>query len=373
VRPACGRGATLRHGRSIRMRRASGDGPHLFLLASLLLVRSASANCVGSTCPQTADATDLIVYTVATGGHDVAAPNYPCAKDWKDKVKFFFFTDELSAPAFAYRHGDGGDGKSPWKLVVVSNASVPEVCRPGNKDPRLLPFYSEAQCLSRDIKIRPHLYLPYFSKPAVSLYMDANSVIACRPLMPFMNLVMEPQKLDMGIFAFGRGLLGEAHYERNWAIDKASYRRQLAALNITMDTHHYSAAIPNRSGFDQRLLAQLTKYQAAEQELEMQRWITLYGKWILRRHNERTKYFNELWWQEFSTGMPRDQLSLQWCAATAARAVGFQWLRLNDSLRQHFSNLGRLKKYGSFYAERELGKIRNRSASARELKIEITL
>ena len=126
------------------------------VLSAMSQVRMAPAN--GH--PQAVSPTsDLVVYTVATGGQDAAAPNVPCAgplRDWKGRVDFVLFVDEMSAPALALHHGQPGR-ESPWRVVVISNDSLPHVCR--DKDPKLLPFYSEAQCLSRDIKLRPHRYL----------------------------------------------------------------------------------------------------------------------------------------------------------------------------------------------------------------------
>jgi len=60
---------------------------------------------------------------------------------------------------------------------------------------------------------------------------------------------------------------------------------------------------------------------------------------LIRKNNERVRYFNTLWWEEISTKCPRDQMSFGYCAWRAG--IKIKWFKgvIQDNkygiLRQH--------------------------------------
>ena len=302
----------------------------------------------------------LAVYTVSTGGYDVDAARLNGTAP-EAGVDFLFFCDAASCPAV-----EALGAATPWTA-----APLPPVWRNASKARRRRRpgaplddcvgrsfggFASGAQCLSRDVKLRPHRYLPGY---AASLYVDANvrverragngrragtselsrsatsksirlilgridgsrrtfeaelkglrrngrvgdlsSTQVERPVSP---LFAAFRAADLATFVFPRSLAGEADYV-------VRYLRRRLGLR---DEAHAAA-------LRRRVDAQARAYGAAGE--------TAYGKVVLRRHGFAACYFNERWWRELYAGVPRDQLSLLFAAGAAEARAGLARAALN--------------------------------------------
>lgn len=89
-------------------------------------------------------------------------------------------------------------------------------------------------------------------------------------------------------------------------------------------TDEAEAIIRAGKGKADAIHAQLAAYQADgwDTPARPQRVITN-GGFILRRHTERVKHFNELWHHEVQTRTLRDQMSLDYCAAKAELRIDY--------------------------------------------------
>jgi len=78
--------------------------------------------------------------------------------------------------------------------------------------------------------------------------------------------------------------------------------------------------------------AQLAAYQADgwDTDANPQRAITN-GGFMLRRHTERVKAFNEMWHKEVQTRTLRDQMSLDYCAAKVGLRIDYFQGNVNQS------------------------------------------
>jgi len=323
----------------------------------------------------------FVIFTVSTGGEDAITPNQPGWRCGSNRshitqgIDYVFFADALSYRGVSRAHiayenltrtsARAVKRKAPlnmWKLILLNGSLMPAVCRA--KLPHQLPFYSVAQCLSRHVKIRPESYLRAIGKYDASLYIDANTRMGCRPHRLLFEEHLLQSGADMAAFSFRRSIVDEAVWVRMWAIDRKSYRNLLTARNISHATTsrtwvatQFREAIVNvtlgssfrpatvfSTAFEQRVAEQVVKYATVEDIQPNSS--TIYGKYILRRHGYRSERFNELWWREFSAGVPRDQLSILYCSREAARDVGFRLKRLDKRLiNQYFFPLGRFRRY----------------------------
>lgn len=158
-------------------------------------------------------------------------------------------------------------------------------------------FTSGAACLSRDVKVRPHLYLGAY---AASLYVDANVRVDASPSPLLRGLGAR----DLAYFTFDRSLRAEGDYV-------FKYLKRRLGLKKPHHWGHLRKAVDD----------QIARYGTLD--------VTAYGKVLLRRHTFATCYFNERWWHELYTGLPRDQLSLEYAKTTAQTHVHLKAATLN--------------------------------------------
>ena len=89
---------------------------------------------------------------------------------------------------------------------------------------------------------------------------------------------------------------------------------------LTTRTSRFNSSAA-RAWLERTLSTQVARYKAHGDHMWNQ---TAYGKVILRRHSARTRAFGELWWREFTHGVPRDQLSFRYCARETGRQLGLR-------------------------------------------------
>lgn len=243
----------------------------------------------------------LAIFTVSTGGYDVDdVVDEPLPQDGID---FFLFCTTGSCPTLAET--------SMWHLREIKSVelleSFPEVIKDCETHMRPLgmPSLPSAQCLSRVPKIMSHIYFPDYTH---SMYVDANVRLSGGHLQGVFDH-LDQNGADYATFTFPRPVRQEA----NWVIE-------YLARTCKLDEDEKQRMAPL---FD-LLVANYSKNGDAD-------WgSTMYGKVLVRRHNEKTTLFNELWWHEFTSGAPRDQLSMRWCVREAERRLGFKYLRLGE-------------------------------------------
>lgn len=221
-----------------------------------------------------------------------------------------------------------------WKTVPLNNTQAflhAAACGAASR-PKGVPGLSSGQCLSRVPKLLPQLY--FGTEYTHTLFFDAARVIIVKdPIEVFAQL--DNADADFATFAFPQRLEDEA-------AEVKSYLTKLCGLNEVEERALEPALHP--------ILAKYAGAQHAEQEpwrhLENH---TMYGKVLLRRTGSRSENFNNLWWHEFTTGMPRDQFAMKWCvwkvsedtAASVANGTApkgerpFRWVSLGDEGREN--------------------------------------
>lgn len=204
-----------------------------------------------------------VVYTVITGRYDV--PSRMTTVLAGDDVDRILVTDDSQLTA---------DG---WHVLAIKVTGDP-------------------QQMSRDLKMRPHLHFPTYEK---SLYIDAN-VRVISPLTDYFRKVIRggPQLV---VYSFSRTLMGEAYWVEDYTQRK-----------------HWNIA---RQDAHEQVQKQVMRYLTKFPQLADPYPGVFYGKVILRLHDERTKRFGDLWFNEFQAGIHRDQLSFQYCALAVGLRV----------------------------------------------------
>jgi hypothetical protein len=118
----------------------------------------------------------------------------------------------------------------------------------------------------------------YFPEAEYTLYLDANIIIK----VPLKRLVSE-WLTDTDIALFG-------HSTRNCLFDEAN-----ECLRLELDN-------------DVVIKKQIERYLGFKKNAGLYQ-----GGVILRRHTNKIKQLNEMWWAEYCTGSKRDQISLPYC------------------------------------------------------------
>ncbi|KAJ1456604.1 hypothetical protein M885DRAFT_517439 [Pelagophyceae sp. CCMP2097] len=235
--------------------------------------------CVAAEAPHTGGL--RAVFTISTGGYDVASIS-DVAYDDEDGIDYLLFCDGGplgSCEQLRLR------AARRWRIVEVPLTAF-ESCG------------GDALCVSRDVKLRPHLYLD--PKYAKSIYVDANVRIVASPA-PLFGAV--GGGIDFASFEYDRGIKDEADHAYLYLRRAHRLRETKLAAKLRF-----------------RIRAQVKAYGKIPK--------TGYGKVLVRAHTTRTCKFSEVWWHEFANGVPRDQLSLLW-AAGAAKRHGFVRASLN--------------------------------------------
>ncbi|KAL1499395.1 hypothetical protein AB1Y20_011601 [Prymnesium parvum] len=228
-----------------------------------------------------------LVYTVSTGGYDVEPASELRLSDADMAgVDFIRFVDEQSLSKLAGR-------PSRWRSVSLNSSSSP-----ADRD--------APQRLSRDLKIRPHRF-PAVWRYDGSLYVDSNVRIHQRVWPLLYKLVLN--STDLAAYDFGRDLAGEAAWVRRYLLSRTVRFRSAEA----------------RAWLNHSLEQQVARYRRHGDHLWNR---TMYGKVLLRRHNACMRTFGDLWWQEYTNGVPRDQLSLRYCTREANRRCGLRFTSL---------------------------------------------
>lgn len=236
----------------------------------------------------------LLVYTVSTSGYDVDPSQEPrLARTATRGLDFVRFVDAESLARIGSRR------KSVWQTVLLNSSDAPAVESAQAFGASSLGL---AQRLSRDVKMRPHRY-PLLWQYEASLYIDAN-VQPREALLPLFGRVVNGST-DLATYTFPRSLDDEAAWVHRY---------------LTTRTSRFNSS-KSREWLDRTLASQLTRYKRHGDHLWNQ---TAYGKVILRRHSYRTVAFGELWWAEFTRGVPRDQLSFRFCARQTGRRHGLR-------------------------------------------------
>lgn len=152
-----------------------------------------------------------------------------------------------------------------------------------------LPTQAAPKRASRQYKQPSHLVFP---EAEATLWVDAQLVLLVDPL--------EILQRYQGEFT------GFRHHKRKRITDEAG------------------AIIRAGKGKADAIHAQLAAYQADgwDTDEDPQQAITN-GGFMLRRHTERVKAFNELWHHEVQTRTLRDQMSLDYCAARAGLTIDY--------------------------------------------------
>ena len=236
----------------------------------------------------------LLVYTVSTGGYDIdALSDLRLSRRAVQGIDFIRFVD---ADGLALLSGR----TYRWQTVLLNHSAGAAT---GGMSP--------AQRLSRDIKIRPHRYEIVWRYDA-SLYIDSN-VRVHQPVHPLFARVANGSA-DLGAYDFPRGLDGEAEWIRRY-------------LTLKQPRFNSTSA---QWWLNRTLKQQVARYKAHGDHMWNR---TMYGKVILRWHSARIRLFGELWWREYSLGVPRDQLSFRFCAREAHRRCGFRAFSLGHNGR----------------------------------------
>lgn len=273
-----------------------------------------------------------VVYSVSTGGYDLEKSSQAKQDNAmksggvsrqhlqtlrKPGIDFFFFCDMQSCAQARQLH--------PSATSIFTVVPIEEATSLGNLYSNVSARMSSAsklQRMSRFVKILPHR-IPLLAGYRVSLYIDANVLPSGSPLMPLLKQFDPSQggTVDLGFYDFQRSLEHEG--EHVGAIlaktrDGRAYLRSSSLMNFSVrdQIQEYQAA------FNTTLQPVPADYSAS----------TNYGKVIVRANNDRTKFFNERWWQEFCRGVPRDQLSYKYSMRVAELQVGLRALRLNEGM-----------------------------------------
>ena len=243
----------------------------------------------------------LAIFTVSTGGYDV--DDVVDEPPPQDGIDFFLFCTKGSCPTLA--------DTSIWHLREIQSAelleSFPAVLKEceAHMRPLGMPSLPSSQCLSRVPKIMSHIYLSEYTH---SMYVDANVRLSGQHLQGLFDH-LDQNGADYATFTLPRPIRQEADWVVNYL-----------AQTCKLDEDAKQRMVPL---FD-ALVANYSTNGDAD-------WgSTMYGKVLVRRHNEKTTLFNELWWREFTSGAPRDQLSMRWCVREAERRLGLEYLRLGE-------------------------------------------
>lgn len=216
-----------------------------------------------------------------------------------DDVDYLYFCDKLSCDQFRSGLADAaarGLDVPNWRVFNIETwKTLATDCAP-----------RDYHCWSRDLKLRPHRF-PRFQKYARSIYIDANVAVKSFP-KELLDTVRPgddaSDKADFAAFVFDRSAVDEGKYVKKYLVRRFHLRRP-----------------EHVAGLGAKLQVQMERYKHLNR--------TIYGKVLVRSHNMRTCLFNELWWREFTRGLPRDQLSLLWATERAGQLGGFRFTPLN--------------------------------------------
>ena len=251
-----------------------------------------------------------VVYTVSTGGYDVSSSTKAVPAAITRGTDFIRFVDSSSQAKLSSMRD-----RAPWRNVWLNDSTVDQ----GTQGFARL---TTAQWLSRDVKLRPHRY-PQIWRYASSIYVDSN-VIIHHDLDALFDRV-ENGSSDLAAYDFPRRLDDEANWVERYLLLKQSRR--------------FNSSGASRAALRAMLDEQVAHYKAHGDHLWNR---TMYGKVLVRRHGERARHFGECWWRELIRGVPRDQISMRFCAADSARRVGLRtsslgrWGRMGAKFWRYF-------------------------------------
>ncbi|KAL3925939.1 MAG: hypothetical protein SGPRY_003530 [Prymnesium sp.] len=260
-----------------------------------------------------------LVFTVSTGGYDLEGSEPALPAGARQGAEWIRLVDSLSFSLLASR-------ASLWRTVLLDASHLSPPLPPSHYAPSppassslassfssSLPLTSlalpqnsshlsaeSARRLSREIKIRPHRFSLVW-RYEISLYLDSN-VRVVQPLSPLFRLASTH---DLAAYDFPRPLDAEAAWVRRFL--------------TTKDPRFTTAAA--QEWLNRTLADQVGRYKRKGDHMWNR---TVYGKVILRRHTKCVHSFGEIWWQEYSSGVPRDQLSFRYSSREAARQCGLR-------------------------------------------------
>ena len=117
----------------------------------------------------------------------------------------------------------------------------------------------------------------------------------------------------VAVWRLNRGIEAEFKWQHDYFLEKLGFRRN----GVFNEQNHGLASI---------LGWQKARYLALGATVGEEMKKLLYGKVIIRHHSPATNFFNEVWWREFTLGLPRDQLSLLFSLLyTGTRHRGFRF------------------------------------------------
>ena len=248
--------------------------------------------------PAGPSAARVLVYTISTGGYDLQALTEPTGLAARS-ADFVRFVDAPTQLALA-------NVSTSWRIVPLDT----EFQAAAHAAAVSMSVLSAEQYLSRTFKIQPHRSSLVWSY-AQSIYVDANTRVY-GDVGAFAKKVLE--RVDLATFDFKRTLQSEAQYIREYLTHREPWAPRFRSesglewLNATLSR-------------------QMGLYQRSGDHL----WgRTMPGKVVFRRHNNRTAAFGDMWWREFTGGVPRDQLSLRWCAQESSRQTGLTVTSLGE-------------------------------------------
>jgi len=207
-----------------------------------------------------------VVFTVSTGIYDAPVE----IKNVEQGVDYILFTDKKDLR------------RETWEVILMETES-----------PLLL---------SRDIKASPEKFLP---RPyAKSLYIDGNVEITGPVAELFQQVGSEAEGADMAMFNLG-----------GWSKAPLS---SLGPWTMKFEMGEAKRYVENKK--DPRWSVSMVDDQVSRFRAEfpnIDNEVAYYGKVIVREHNNRTRNFGEIWYDEFKRGVPRDQLSLPYAMGKA--------------------------------------------------------
>ena len=152
----------------------------------------------------------------------------------------------------------------------------------GGWQPVYLPITNDsARRRAKGPKILAHQYLQnyYLQNYDYSLWIDGN----CSLLLPITDLLTYLDNAEIALF---RSPLGDCVYEHATLCREGNFDDDVGAFVLSAQVQRYKEmGFPAHAGF----------YE---------------GGVILRRHSERVRQWENIWWEEVRTGSVRDQISL---------------------------------------------------------------
>lgn len=255
-----------------------------------------------------ADTKRGVVYTISTGErgaidirgrrgdplNEIESETY--RRIMLEQFDYIWFCDSPMCQLLCGQHRFGPSGMSLWRLVHIDESAVPFL--QGLHDQ-----LGDAHLLSRSVKIMPHL-CPVLNAYRSWVYVDGNVMIS-RPVSD--------------LFRGGHDVLAWTYSspkERAWL--RNYFGARLNSSGRTHVMHQYDV--------------QLKRYMHAYGEMPFS--TVVYGKIVIRLNNNRTQAFNRCWWNEFTRGVPRDQVGLYYCLLDAQRSSHLTYSLVNTRLNK---------------------------------------